>query len=71
MAWAFYSDLFGLSLHRVNLNIKGLSKREATSIYLISVRIATQNVPIQAETQRVFQLGDTDSGIYEKGKGDN
>lgn len=44
-------------LHRIgrtNLNIKGLSEREASKPLLRSIRTAIQDSPIQAEAQRVL-----------------
>lgn len=47
----------------VNLKIKGLPKWEATSVYLISITIATQDAQIQTEAGTAFWLGEKAMGI--------
>lgn len=45
-----------------NLKMKGLSKREATDVYLRSLRIAIREALIRAEAQTVFPRGDEGRG---------
>ena len=51
-------EMYFYTIKFANLKIKGLSKWEATSIYLRSIRIAIWDTLIQAEVQIVFRLGD-------------